>query len=259
MHDTALAFGKLFFDTYLPEHSSLTVIDVGATDVNGSLRSVAPRHCNYIGVDMAPGKGVDVVISDPYVLPFETGTADAVLSSSCFEHTEHFWLLFNEIQRVLKPDGIFYLNVPSNGLVHRFPVDCWRFYPDSGEALASWGRKCGYSTAVLESFVASRVGDIWNDFVAVFLKDASHSPRHPRRMSDGHPSLYNVIRTHQNSSRTLSNVSALSEDMLIQQHYASEIKRLTEQLAVAQHTIQTLNTTLSERNGRDMKSAGAQG
>ena len=31
MHDTALAFGKLFFDTYLPEHSNLTVIDVGAT------------------------------------------------------------------------------------------------------------------------------------------------------------------------------------------------------------------------------------
>jgi SAM-dependent methyltransferase len=70
-----------------------------------------------------------------YKLPFADGSVDVVLSSSCFEHSEFFWLLFLEILRVLRPEGLFYLNAPSNGPFHRYPVDCWRFYPDSGNAL----------------------------------------------------------------------------------------------------------------------------
>jgi hypothetical protein len=61
--------------------------------------------------------------------------------------------MFIEIQRVLKPEGLFYLNAPSNGTYHRYPVDCWRFYPDSGVALSHWGQKNGYNTQLIESFV----------------------------------------------------------------------------------------------------------
>ena len=177
--------GAAFFNTYLKNSANLTIVDIGSQDVNGSLKSVAPKNNQYIGVDFEEAKGVDIVITDPYSLPFENESVDVVVSSSCFEHSEFFWLLFNEALRILKPTGLLFINVPSNGAFHRYPVDCWRFYPDSGMALQNWGKRSGYNCALLESFVGARKQDIWNDFIAVFVKDERHESKYPSRIQDG--------------------------------------------------------------------------
>jgi SAM-dependent methyltransferase len=185
MHPSALDNGQRFFSTYLSEprlNGEHVVLDVGSQDVNGSLRSVTPAHCRYIGVDFAAGAGVDVVLQDPYRLPFPDGSVDAVVSSSCFEHIEFFWLMFIEVLRVLKPHGLFYLNAPSNGDYHRYPVDCWRFYPDAGPALVHWGQRQGFKPVLLESFTTYQQHDIWNDYVAVFVQHESGTQAHPLRM-----------------------------------------------------------------------------
>lgn len=187
MHPSAMMNCKSFFDAYAESYSSnerVRVVDIGSQDVNGSLRSVTPAEYEYIGVDFVEGKGVDVILDDPYRLPFADGSVDIILSSSCFEHSEMFWIVFLEIIRVLKPKGLFYLNVPSNGLFHRYPVDCWRFYPDSGRALVSWAKRNSYNTALLESYISSQVVGIWNDFVAVFLKDERFVSDFPKRILD---------------------------------------------------------------------------
>lgn len=179
-----MEYGAAFFNTYLSNAKDLTFVDIGSQDVNGSLRSVASPNNKFIGVDFLEAKGVDVVITDPYSLPFEDASVDAVVSSSCFEHSEFFWLLFNEALRILKPTGLLYINAPSNGKFHRYPVDCWRFYPDSGVALQNWGKRSGYNCALLESFVGMRKADIWNDFVAVFVKDENHASLHANRIQN---------------------------------------------------------------------------
>src|SRR5262245_50561319 len=112
MHTTAMENGRRFFSTYLRE-GAVTVVDIGSQDVNGSLRTVCPGHAKYVGVDFAAGQGVDIVIQDPYKLPFDAASVDVVVSSSCFEHSEFFWVLFLELLRVLKPAGLLYLNAPS--------------------------------------------------------------------------------------------------------------------------------------------------
>jgi SAM-dependent methyltransferase len=183
MHKTALENGSQFFKVYshsVPVESNALVVDIGAQDVNGSLRSFCPSRFRYLGVDFQHGKSVDVVLEDPYSLPFPDNTVDIVVSSSCFEHSEMFWLSFIEILRILKPHGLFYLNVPSDGGVHRFPVDCWRFYPDAGDALVSWARKQRYDPVLLESFVQRGGG--WCDFISVFLKDKSLVRRYEHRI-----------------------------------------------------------------------------
>jgi SAM-dependent methyltransferase len=182
MHDTAMDYGGKFFDTYLKNTKDLTIVDIGSQDVNGSLRSVAPPNNKYIGVDFVKGNGVDIVITDPYSLPFENESVDVIVSSSCFEHSEFFWLIFNESLRILKPTGLLYINVPSNGQVHRFPVDCWRFFPDSGLALQNWGKRSGYNCVLLESFIGIKNTDIWNDFVGIFAKDENYSSQHTNRI-----------------------------------------------------------------------------
>ena len=104
-----------------------------------------------------------------------------------------FWVLFIEILRILKPDGLFYLNAPSNGQCHRFPVDCWRFYPDSGVALVSWAKRCNVNAALMESYISLQKNDVWNDFVAVFIKDAAHLERYPARIIDANKDFYNGL------------------------------------------------------------------
>ena len=189
MHPTSLINARHFFDSYGPalaagQPGRARVIEIGSQDVNGSLRSLSPQDFEYIGVDFVAGRGVDVVLDDPYVLPFEDGSADVVVSNSCFEHSEMFWLVFLEVMRVLKPRGLFYLNVPSNGEFHRWPVDCWRFYPDSGRALVTWARRNGIPAVLLESYTSAQAQEQWNDFVAVFLKDERFAADFPTRILD---------------------------------------------------------------------------
>ena len=147
---------------FLQARDEIVVLDVGGADVNGGYREVFldPR-CRYLTVDLAEGAGVDIVLEDPYRLPLEDASVDVVLSGQMLEHCEFFWLTFAEMMRVLKPDGYLFLIAPSAGPIHRYPVDCYRFYPDAYVALAKYA-KCH----LLESWLDER--GPWRDLVGVF-------------------------------------------------------------------------------------------
>src|SRR6266566_6402766 len=210
MHDTAAAFGSAFFRCYADAFDGACILEVGSGDVNGTLRGCAPNDSKYTGIDLAAGPGVDVVLSDPYVYPFEPDTYDFIVSSSCLEHDQMFWLSFAEMCRVLRPGGFIYLNVPSNGLFHRYPTDNWRFYPDSGLALAAWGRRNGHTIQLVESLIGRRRRDIWNDCVMVFGKD--ETPRPLSLLAELFPRSFNIrIGEHD----TFSNYSEHTEDVTL--------------------------------------------
>ena len=92
------------------------------------------------GLDMTDGKNVDVVAKDPYKFPLESNSFDLVISGQAFEHIEFPWLTIREIERVLKPGGFAIIIAPSSGAEHRYPNDCWRFYPDGMRALGKWAK-----------------------------------------------------------------------------------------------------------------------
>jgi len=195
MHSTAMKNCGAFFECYAAgfrDSENVQVIDIGSQDVNGSLRQVTPREFSYTGLDFQEAKNVDILLDDPYKLPLDDESVDIVLSSSCFEHSELFWLTFLEIQRVLKPSGLFYFNVPSAGSFHRYPVDCWRFYPDSGHALVTWSRRNGYETVLLESF--TQIGGRWQDCVSVFLKQEGQVGQFPNRILDRKADIENAYQ-----------------------------------------------------------------
>jgi len=185
--------GRRFFSTYVADLPGATVLDIGAAGV--SLRSACPASATYTGVDMVAGPGVDVVLEDPYRLPYANESVDVIVSTSCFEHADMFWLLYLEIMRVLRPSGLFYMCAPSNGTYHRFPIDCWRFYPDCGVAFVAWGKRNGMNNAVLESYTSDQhLRENWNDFVAVFIKDKAHAARYPKRILDSISDYSNGLR-----------------------------------------------------------------
>lgn len=213
MHDTALAFAEKFFALYgRGAHSAL---DIGSMNVNGSLRVACPSHVRYVGVDLAPGPGVDVVVEDTGRLPLLGGEYDLVLSSSCLEHDPFFWQTFVEMARVLAPGGHIYLNVPSNGHYHRHPLDCWRFYPDAGVALERWCARQGHPVTLVESFVASRRDSEWNDCIAVFRKGP---PAEPQRQYL-HTDISNVTNVHVEGRSGVGAFRAHTEDQVLLSHF----------------------------------------
>lgn len=191
MHKSAKNNCIRFYDTYGMYFNNPKILDVGSFDVNGSLRDIFPDTCDYVGIDQESGKNVDIVLDNPYKFPFENESFDIVVSSSCFEHVELFWVTFLEAMRVLKPKGLLYINAPTNGRFHRHPIDCWRFFPDSGQALETWAHYNNINAALLESFVSYREEDFWNDFVGVFLKDDKYVLEIKKRITDDFKDFWN--------------------------------------------------------------------
>jgi len=145
------------------------VVDLGAMDVNGSYRQLFPPSAVYVGVDLESGPGVDIILTDGYHLPFDDGSIDIVISGQMLEHCGQFWRVFSEISRVLRADGLVFMIAPSGGPVHRYPVDCYRFYPDSYQALAEWS-----GLRLVQSWTDER--GPWRDIVGIFQKGLKLNP-----------------------------------------------------------------------------------
>ena len=107
------------------------LLDVGSFNVNGSYKPIAiGRGWQYTGLDLAPGKGVDIVADDPYYYPFEDGQFDIVISGSTMEHVECLWLWVPELARLIRPGGLLAIITHTHWIYHPHPVDCWRIMPD---------------------------------------------------------------------------------------------------------------------------------
>ena len=165
MHTSAMQNGKRFIEKYLAEDMLLEILDVGSCDVNGSLKQLFVRPgWNYSGLDWQgePAENVDYHLMEDGSFPFEDGSFDVIVSSSCLEHDQAFWLTFSEMLRVSRDQGLIYLNVPSKGPYHPFPQDFWRFQLDAFEALSS-----SFPQAeLLESYITPE--GQWHDNVGIF-------------------------------------------------------------------------------------------
>ena len=109
MHDSALESVKHFKDVYLNKTKKIKILEIGSLSVNSNVRKIF-NDFDYTGADIVSGENVDIVFQDPYSFPFGNEEFDVVISISTFEHTEFFWLSYLEILRILKPEGLFFLN-----------------------------------------------------------------------------------------------------------------------------------------------------
>lgn len=154
---------------YLSAGASLVIADLGSQDVNGSYRPIFEQEMwRYVGLDLQAGANVDVVLPSSSRIPVRSGTYDVLVSGQAIEHMEHFWLTWLEVTRVVKPGGLIFLVAPSRGPEHRYPVDCWRFYPDGMRALARWGRVDLIEVTTDWHPDADADSALWGDTVAVF-------------------------------------------------------------------------------------------
>jgi SAM-dependent methyltransferase len=134
------------------------ILEVGSKDYGNTssfrrFYSAGP----YIGVDLQPGTGVDVV------LDLTTGLGNLkenhfalVICCSVLEHVKKPWLMADNITRLLRPGGRLYVSVPWVWRYHPYPDDYFRFSFRGVRSLFEqfeWGPAC-YSTTAEGDFHA---------------------------------------------------------------------------------------------------------
>lgn len=110
------------------------IVEIGSFQVPGQealadLRGLFPGK-KYVGLDARPGPGVDC-IADVEDLPYADASVGSVIAMNTFEHVPQFWRGFEEVRRVLRPDGVFFVSCPFSLHIHNCPNDYWRFTPDA--------------------------------------------------------------------------------------------------------------------------------
>jgi SAM-dependent methyltransferase len=104
---------------------NVRVLDVGSLDINGGTRQYF-NPAYYIGIDLAPGKGVDVI--SPGHLYDSGFLFDVVTTSECLEHDMYWPSTLKNMARLLRPNGLFVgtcatLGRPEHGTRRTTPSD----------------------------------------------------------------------------------------------------------------------------------------
>lgn len=182
MHLSALTCMHRCIEAYLDRGRAYDVLDFGSFVNTGQQRNHRLLFDDYrvsiTGVDIQAGRNVDVAMTRPYTIPLRSNSMDVVLTGQVFEHIPFPFASMLEIARVLRPDGLLFMTVPSRGHRHS-TYDLWRFYPDALRAFAAFSE-----LELLEAhtdwpprengrFVYDRIDPVdhyWGDTTGVFRK-----------------------------------------------------------------------------------------
>jgi len=132
MHQTSYAEMSAVFDRYFKTYKEnvINIVDLGSMDINGSYKPLIPPNWKYVGVDIAPGRNVDLIMPSKYIIPIAENSVEILISGQCFEHVDKPWELIKDVYRVLSPSGMCVITAPAKCAIHEYPKDYWRFYPD---------------------------------------------------------------------------------------------------------------------------------
>lgn len=112
-HETQMYFFqnlKHFFPHFFRQKK---VLEIGSLNINGTVR-VFFEDCDYTGIDIGAGPCVDQICQGED-FPAAAGAFDVVISTEVFEHTENWDLIFLNMLRLVKRDGLVIFSCASHG------------------------------------------------------------------------------------------------------------------------------------------------
>jgi SAM-dependent methyltransferase len=115
-HPEQLGFFELVSGVNTPLIKGASIIEIGAFDVNGSVRRHFSGASSYVGVDLVEGPGVDLVARG-HEVEHPDGTYDVALSAECFEHDPHWVSTLTNMIRMTRPGGLVAFTCASRGRV----------------------------------------------------------------------------------------------------------------------------------------------
>lgn len=142
MHSQALAW----YASNLSDLPPLSVVEFGSCNMNGSVRDVYPQAKSWLGIDVQPGPGVDLIADAATWVTDER--FDVCICAEAFEHTPDWRDIIKTARTVLVDGGLFVASCatgkrPQHSAVDGGPlrvgefycnIEAWRMF----DALADW-------------------------------------------------------------------------------------------------------------------------
>lgn len=122
-------------------HGATPVLEIGACSKPGQWwrdfrQQLDVDPADWVGLDMQPGHGVDVVHDltrpAPGRLVMNFGT---VVCAEVLEHVDRPRVALRTMFNMLRPGGVLIVTTPFAFPVHNFPDDYWRFTPSGMRSL----------------------------------------------------------------------------------------------------------------------------
>lgn len=112
-HDQQFDYIASVREKYPLHFTNARVLEIGSLNINGTVRQFF-TDCEYIGLDVGPGKDVDLVCEGQnYDAP--DNTFHTVISSECFEHNPYWKETFANMIRLCKPNGLVVFTCATEG------------------------------------------------------------------------------------------------------------------------------------------------
>lgn len=147
---------QIYLKTLLPKVDG-PVLEIGSKDYGStsSFRDTYPG-VEYVGTDMEPGPGVDVVADLTLGIgPLPPAHFALGICCSVLEHVRRPWVMAEHITTLIRPGGTLYMSVPWVWRYHAYPDDYFRFSWRGVEELFpvfAWEQIC-YSTNVPQEII----------------------------------------------------------------------------------------------------------
>jgi SAM-dependent methyltransferase len=150
------------------------VLEVGSLNVNGTVRDFF-TDCDYTGIDIAPGNGVDRVLHVTRLLHECTGIAegsygpvltflcDVMISTEALEHDELWDKSLEAMSALLKPGGILIITCAGPG---RLEHGTTKTDPDSSPFTTDY-----YRNISVEDFRGVLPMSLWADAELIYGRD----------------------------------------------------------------------------------------
>ena len=112
-HEAQLEFINTM-SKHLPQFfNNVRVLEIGSLDIKGTIRQFY-NNCEYTGIDVALGKGVDIVCQGQDY-DIHDGYYDHVISCECMEHNPYWLETFLNMIRLCRPGGLITMTCAAIG------------------------------------------------------------------------------------------------------------------------------------------------
>lgn len=113
------------------------VLDMGSLDINGNNQVLFDADRLHLGIDIAPGRNVDIV-RPAHERGLPDATFDTLVSTECLEHDRHWVKSLQNAIRMLRPGGLLLVTCattgrPEHGMRRTTPYDWANYYRNLDE------------------------------------------------------------------------------------------------------------------------------
>ena len=143
MHQSVYEFVQtLLTSSFKKYFTKRKVCEIGSLDLNGTIRYNF-QNCEYIGVDLGEGKGVDVV-SKGHEYDKDSEYFDVVHCTEVFEHDMYYKKTLQNMVRILKPKGLMFFTCATTGRLEHGTIKAGDI-EESSPFLVEYGEEwCNY-------------------------------------------------------------------------------------------------------------------